>query len=130
MPMVKNLLWIDGGGAALVGVAVLTLSQPLSRWYALPSGLLRLMGVVNLAYGAYSLSLASRSRRALWAIRLLVFANFAWAVLCLVVAVAFARSATWLGLGQLVVEAVYVGGLASLEWRWRQELRLAKQRWP
>jgi hypothetical protein len=37
------------------------------------------MGLMNLVYGTYSLTLASRRRRPSWSIVLLVVANSAWA---------------------------------------------------
>ena len=58
-------------------------------------------------------------------INLLVFANFAWAVACLCLAGVFAGSATVFGMGHLIGEAVFVGGLAGLEWRWRDRLLTA-----
>lgn len=48
-------------------------------------------------------------------INLLVFANAAWTAVCLGLAVTFAGSATLFGIGHLVGEAVFVGGLAGLK---------------
>ena len=31
-------------------------------------------------------------------------------------------TASWLGLAHLILEALFVGGLALLEWRWREVL--------
>lgn len=122
----KNLLWVDCSAAALAGVAVLTLSGWLSSLYALPRGLLLLMGAVNVLYASYSFTLAARSRRPRSWINLLVFANLAWALVCLGLAWVFAGSATLFGIGHLAGEAAFVGGLGSLEWRWRQQLLAAE----
>lgn len=116
------LLWIDCAAAALAGVTVLMLSGWLSSLSALPRGLLLFMGAVNMLYASYSFALATRSRRPRLLINLLVFANLAWSVVCLGLALAFAGSVTSFGLGHLVGEAVFVGGLAGLEWRWRNQL--------
>ncbi len=121
----KNLLWVDCIAAALAGVTVLLLSGWLSSLHALPRGLLLFIGAVNLLYASYSFSLAARSRRPRSWINLLVFANLAWTVVCLGLAVVFAGSATPFGIGHLVGEAIFVGGLASLEWRWREQLLTA-----
>ncbi|HYW06492.1 MAG TPA: hypothetical protein VE913_06030 [Longimicrobium sp.] len=115
-------MWVDCTAGALAGAAMLLLSGWLARWYALPRELLWFMGAVNLLYATYSCSLAVRARRSRGSINLLVFANLAWVPACLGFAVAFRESATPYGLAHLVGEAVFVGGLALLEWRWRHQL--------
>lgn len=121
----RKLLWIDCIAGALAGVTVLMLSGWLSGLHALPRGLLLVNGAANLLYASYSFSLARRRRRPRALINLLVFANLAWAVACLVLAGRFAGSATVFGMGHLVGEAIFVGGLACLEWRWRTALLTA-----
>ena len=116
------LLWIDGAAAALAGAAVLLLAPWLAGLHGLPPGLLQGIGVVNLLYGSYSLSLALRQRRPRALIVLLVAANGLWALACLAMAVRFAGSATAFGLVHLVGEALFVGGLAACEWHWRARL--------
>jgi hypothetical protein len=122
----KYLLWIDCTAGALVGVLVLSLSDWLSRLQGLPRGLLLLTGAANLLYACYSLSLAIRLNRPLALIALLVAANLAWAGVCVALGLYFARSATIWGLSALFGEALFVGGLALLEWRWRDALRVAE----
>lgn len=123
----KHLLWIDCTAAALAGGAVLLLWPWLARLYGLTPDWLVFIAIANLAYGSYSFSLALRRRRPLTLIILLVVANGAWALACVAMAVHFAGSATWLGLGHLVLEAAFVGGLAAREWRWRLQLAQAGQ---
>lgn len=117
------LLWIDGSGGLAVGVAVILLREWLSGWYGLPVGLLTVMAFANFAYGTYSLSLAARSERPKPLIKLLVVANLAWAVVCLVLAARWVGTASGLGLAHLLLEGAYVGGLGGLEWRCRERLR-------
>lgn len=116
---------MDCIAAALAGLTVLALSGWLSPLYALPRGLLLLSGGVNLMYASYSFSLAVRAKRPKGLINLLVFANLAWAVVCLRWAVVFSESATLFGLGHLVGEALFVGALAGLEWSQRERLLTA-----
>ena len=118
----KRLLWVDGSAGAVVGVLVLALSGWLSGWYGLPRDFVIFMGWANLAYGCYSLTLASRPKRPIAFIWLLIVANLTWAVHCVRWAVVFHESATLLGHAQLLGEAFFVGGLAILEWRWRELL--------
>ena len=118
----RKLLWIDGLGGVVAGLAVLLLRNWLSEWYRLPPQFLLLIGVANLAYGSYSLSLAMRARRPIIFILLLAAANLTWTILCLRWAVMYAGTASWLGLAHLIIEGLYVGALACLEWRWRKRL--------
>ncbi len=119
----RHLLWIDCIAAALAGVGVLVLGGWLSHWYALPRDLLIFIGGINLLYASYSFSLAIRQQRPKACIGLLVMANGIWAGVCIGMAVAFAGTATFFGLGHLVLEAAFVGALASLEWQHREQLK-------
>jgi hypothetical protein len=121
----RDLLWVDCGAALLAGVVVLLLSSWLSQLYAMPRELLVGMGVANLAYGTYSLSLARRARRPRSLLVLLVVANATWAALCGLAAVRLAGTASAFGLAHLVGEGLFVGGLAALEWRRRERLLTA-----
>ncbi len=123
--MIGKLLWLDGLAAAFAGAVMLLAIRWLSDWYQLPEPLLRLIGAVNLAYGTYSLRLAMRSVRPKNFILFLIIANFFWAGMCFWLAVAFAETASFFGLAHLIGEAAFVGGLASLEWRFRERLRMA-----
>ena len=122
MDLPRRLLWIDGLGGAVVGVAMFALLGLLSDWYRLPRSLLIGMGVANLTYASYSLTLARRSQRPPALIRLLVVANLIWGVACLRWAFVFVDTASLLGMMHLVAEGLYVGGLGCLEWRWREQL--------
>ena len=121
----RRLLWVDCTAGAVVGVAVLLTHGWLSEWFGLPRALLRFTGAANLAYGAYSFSLAVRSERPRALILLLIGANVLWAVLCVRWATVYGESATWLGLAHLLLEALFVGGLGVAEWRCREQLRTA-----
>lgn len=122
MLIIQNLLWIDCMAGAFAGVLVLSFYEWLSRLYSLPPGILHFMGLVNLLYATYSFSLAKRRARPKALIILLAAANGPWTFVCLGLATHFFETATFLGIGLLVGEAIFVGGLASLEWKWRDQL--------
>ena len=124
----RNLLWIDGSGGLIVGVLVVALAHWLAEWHQLPYDFLLLMGVANLAYGTYSLTLARRAIRPMGLIVFLVVANLTWAVLCARWAVLYWDTASPLGLLHVGGEGLYVGGLAILEWRYRDRLRTRASR--
>jgi hypothetical protein len=118
----SKLLRIDSLGGLTVGFAVLLLSNWLASWYGLPRGSIVFMGLVNIAYGCYSFSLLVRTQRPLSLIVVLVIANLVWAVLCVLWVAIFAQTATPFGIIHLLGEALFVGGLAYLEWRNRNFL--------
>lgn len=118
----ERLLWIDCTGGLAVGAIVLAGSAWLSELYAVPRALVVVSGVANLLYGSFSLSLVRRPSRPRALIVLLVVANAAWSVLCVVAAIALAGRASAFGMMHIVGEALFVGGLAALEWRYRERL--------
>jgi hypothetical protein len=123
--LLRKLLWLDCSAALLAGVAVLSLSEWLSQLYTLPRDLLVTVGVVNLAYGTFSFSLARRARRPRSLIVLLVVANGTWAALCALAAVLLGGTASAFGLAHFIGEGLFVGGLATLEWIQRERLLTA-----
>lgn len=122
MRMTRSLLWIDAYAGLSVGTIVLAASPWLSRLYALPLAFVVVMGLANLGYGTYSLTLARATRRSRTRLRVLIAGNALWAALCVVAAVIVAGRATWFGLATLLFEGGFVGGLAFLEWRHRNIL--------
>ena len=122
MKLQRDILWVDSLSGLFVGTVMLLASGWLHKWYGLPERLLIFMGLVNLLYGAYSLTLARRSKRSKLLIWILVAANLSWAPFCIAFAIAHIDTATILGNLQLYGEAAYVVTLAYFEWRWRESL--------
>ena len=118
----KKLLWVDCIAGLTVGLGVLLLHGWLSKMYNLPTNLVLATGVANLLYGCYSLSLALRSERPKNLIRGLAIANMAWGAFCVLLVVIFRDTASMFAYAVLLFEAVFVGGLGVLEWRWRELL--------
>lgn len=121
----KNLLWIDCIGGLVVGPLVLMFSTWPSEFYTLPVGLLIVMGMTNLAYGTFSLSLARRRVRPRALVAFLAIANVLWGALCAATAAVVAKHASALGLAHLLLESAYVGSLGVLEWKYRASLATA-----
>jgi hypothetical protein len=112
----RKVLWVDCTAALLAGSVVLSLSARLADLYAMPRELVVGMGVANVCYGTFSLSLAARSHPPSSLVVLLVAANATWAALCAVAAFVLWGTASSLGLAHLVGEGLFVGGLARWEW--------------
>ncbi|GAB5520533.1 MAG: hypothetical protein RhofKO_27840 [Rhodothermales bacterium] len=118
----EKLLWVDGTAGAVVGMLLLSLSPWLAPLFRLPLGIVLFMGLVNLTYGCYSLTIARFQRRPLSLIRFLVIANLAWVPVCIGLALTFRETISIWGLLHLSAEAMFVGSLAVIEWRWRDAL--------
>ena len=117
-----RLLWIDATSAATAGVAVLALGDWLSALYRLPYPLLAFIAAMNLLYASYSFSLARRRERTAPWVTALIVGNLAWAGVCVGMAWRFAGEASGFAMLHFIGEAVFVGGLAVWEWRWRARL--------
>ncbi|CCN71173.1 conserved hypothetical protein [Vibrio nigripulchritudo SFn118] len=115
----KHILWLDGGAALVVGTAVVLLQDFLVKLYQMPSDLVLFLGIANLTYAAYSLTLASREQKHLNAIRILVTGNAIWVFACLIIIYNQIPSASIIGLLFVASEAVFVAALAYFEWQWR-----------
>jgi hypothetical protein len=106
--------WIAG---AVVGVLVLSLRGWLAELYSLPVDLLLVIGLANLAYACVSFTLAMLSRGdRVPLLRVVAVANVIWAVICAVLAVVWFGEGSVFGVGSLLGEGVFVGGLGVLEW--------------
>lgn len=115
----RRILWVDGIAGLLVGTLLLLAANWLDELYNISRELLTFIAIVNLAYGTYSFSLAIRKKRPLILITILVIANLAWSVNCLRLIFLLRDSASIFGLIQLAAEAIFVGGLAIIEWRYK-----------
>lgn len=122
MCVLKRLLWVDCTAGAIVGVVVITFTGWLSQLEGLPRKVLLFTGVVNLLYACCSFSLAIQAERPMLLIKLLVFANLTWVPVCMVLVMFFWEQASPIGFAHLVCEAIFVGGLAVLEWNQRDQL--------
>ena len=121
--LARQLLWIDALGGLGVGLVVLVLHDVLAPLYRLPDSLVVGLGIVNLAYGSYSFSLAlTPTRRRPAAIAVLSVANMAWGIVCWWLFATHVDTASALGLVTLATEGVYVPWLGLIEWWYRREL--------
>lgn len=117
-----RIFWVDGLAGLSAGVFMLALRGPLAALYAMPVGLLTVLGLVNLAYAPMGLTLALLRRRPRALVATLAIANGLWTPVCLALAVRFANEASAFGLAHLLFEGAFVAALATVEWRNRRVL--------
>ncbi len=114
---IRPLLWFDCAAGGVAGVAMLALSGLLAPLFGVPRALLVTTALVNLAYGAFSFSLARQTEAPRRLVRALIVANFAWTGVCVVLAAFLAGPGSWLGAGFVLAEGLLVGALAAVEAR-------------
>lgn len=126
MNNVSKLLWIDCAAGSSVGLFLILFHVWLSALYALPVEFVLFQGIANLMYSFFSYTLASRKRRPYVYIVSLAIANMFWGALCVICLLIYSGSASIFGCAHLFLEAVFVGGLGYIEWRYRRALVNAK----
>ena len=125
--MISNkhrILWVDCLGALIVGIMVLLICQPLSRWGGLPTTTVIGVGIANLVYGIYSLVVATRHPRPMFLVVMLAFANMTWLFVCVTIVVWNWQQITLFGILHVGGEGMYVAILGFTEWRWRRWLAI------
>jgi hypothetical protein len=113
----RRLLWFDCTAAAVAGTAMLALAGLLARLLGLPRAMIVFIGLVNLAYGAFSFSLARQPTPPRGRVKALVVANLSWVGACVAMALYFAGPGSWPGAIYMLAEGAFVGLLATLEAR-------------
>jgi hypothetical protein len=117
IPFLKKLLWADtvaGGGTAIAG---LLLYPVLVDFLGLPANLIVIIAAITLAYALMALRLALQSMPSTLLLRVLVYANWAWTMISVVLLICYIADATLLGAAFLLLQVVVVGMLAWLEGR-------------
>jgi hypothetical protein len=127
----RRLPWIDGCAGLTVGVLMLALRDLLPGFYGLPPGVVTFIAVANVAYSFFGLGLGALRSRPPALLYWLIFANFMWSVVCVVLAARVWSTASFFGLAHIVLEGLVVALLGSLETRYRREILEARpQRQP
>jgi hypothetical protein len=110
-----TVLWIDAASAGASGLLQVAAASVLAGWLGLPAGLLSASGFALFAFAGLS-AWAARARPVPRAgVYLLIAGNAAWVIGCVELLVT-GTGLTLLGQAFLVLQAVFVGVLAELEW--------------
>ncbi len=115
--LLKKVLWADvllGGSTALIGLIWYVW---LAGFLGLPVKLVAVIAAVTLAYALLALSLAIQNPPFIPLLRLLIAANWMWAVIGLGMLIYCFNDATPFGAAFLILQVAVVGGLAHLEGR-------------
>lgn len=114
----KRVLWADcllGGGTAVIG---LLWYQALAIFLGLPANLIVIIAAVTMTYALLALSLAFQSAPSILLLRVLIYANWVWTIISIMLLIFYFRDATIFGAAFLILQVLVVGMLAYLEQRY------------
>jgi len=113
--LLRKLLWLDtllGGSTALAGVFF---SNSLGELLGLDSSFLLVVSIITLCYAIVACLLVNQTSISIILLRILIIANWAWAVSSIGLTFIHFETARPLGKIFLLLQIVVVGGLAYLE---------------
>ncbi|MFE5808287.1 hypothetical protein [Streptomyces sp. NPDC056491] len=110
----RRFLALDSVVTTANGLVYVAFSAPIGRLLGVGQGLLPVLGILLVAYGAGVGLLASRRRPPALPVKLVIETNYAWAALSLV-SLALWTAPTTAGLVWIPVQAATVAGFAVLQ---------------
>lgn len=125
LSLLKKILWADFALGAVVGLAGLVLYQPLTSFLGLPANLILIIAAITFLYAIVAFSLAIQRIPSAIRLKMLIYANWGWTIISIVLLILFALEATIFGVIFLVLQIVVVGVLAWLEGRLQIHLTLS-----
>jgi hypothetical protein len=114
-PLLIQILWIDailGGSTAILGI---TLLHPLTGLLGLTRDFILSVSIITLCYAITALMLANQKNISISLLRTLIFANWFWTLVSIVLLFLHFKQAELLGKIFLILQIIAVGALAYLE---------------
>jgi hypothetical protein len=115
--LLKKILWLDATAGGITAVLGLLLSRIFSQLFGLEHQVLIIIASITLIYALVALYLVSQAIIPITLLRILIYANWIWAIISIVLLYFYFSKATTLGLLFLILQILVVGGLAYLEGR-------------
>jgi hypothetical protein len=115
--LVKQLLWADFFLGFFTGLAGLILYPILTLFLGLPAWLIIVIAAVTLLYSILAFILARQPDPSYRLLRVLVYANWIWTLISVVLIFLFISGATIFGAAFLILQVLVVGLLAWSEGR-------------
>lgn len=114
-PSLKKIVWLDaaaGGATAVIG----SLAYPsLTTALGLTTSFIQTLAAVNFLYAVLAFIVALQKPASVRLLRVLIYANWVWTVISVMMLLIYFDRVTPIGDALLVVQPMLVGGLAYLE---------------
>ena len=114
--VLRRVLLADAACSGGMGLLLALLAEPLSRWFGLPSVMLREVGIFLLAFAGFVAVLGLRHASPRLLVWLVIVGNALWALDSVLLLVSGWVAPTALGGTFLVTQALVVALLAELEY--------------
>jgi hypothetical protein len=111
----KKILWIDFLLGFVAGIVGIIFYRLLANLMNIPGDHLIVISLVTILYSVYAFYLAKQKEVSLSLVRLLINANWFWAIISLATLMHHSDSATAFGLVYLVLQILVVAALAFWE---------------
>lgn len=115
LPTLRKLLWLDTCLGGITALAGLIFSKKLTGFLGLTERFILVVSAITLCYAIVAFYLATQRTVSIPLLRLLIMANWLWALISTVLLLMHFESATIFGKIFLALQIVVVGGLAYLE---------------
>ena len=109
-------LKLDGVVTGLNGIGYLALATILDSFFGIDTSVQYPVGVFLLLYAAGVLVIGTRARISRSGLAAVIVANLLWAVLSVLIVISDALSPTGIGATWIVLQALVVGGFATLQY--------------
>jgi hypothetical protein len=111
----KNLLWIDFVLGSVTGITGISFFRFFKKLLQIPDNVIVMISIITLLYSFLALFLALQKFPNLARTKALIFANWAWSLVSVILLVLYFTDASVLGKLFLILQIVVVAGLAWLE---------------
>ncbi|OSZ77308.1 hypothetical protein CAP36_12935 [Chitinophagaceae bacterium IBVUCB2] len=111
----KKLLWLDFALGFITAIIGLLFYSSLAKMFGLTGNLVFTLAIVNLLYSIFAFSLATQKNVSISLLRILIYANWVWTAISVLLLFLHFENATNLGRIFLVLQIPVVGLLAFLE---------------
>jgi hypothetical protein len=115
-PLLQFALLLDAVATAASGFAMLLFAAELESALRLPATLMTYAGIFMLAYALVVAIFGTRTTLPRWAVWAVIVGNTLWAIDCIALAFAGIFAPSALGIAFLLTQAVFVLGLAELQY--------------
>jgi hypothetical protein len=111
----RKVLWVDTVLGCSTGLIGLFLIPWISHWFGISQGMILLISVITLCYGVVAFRLARHPQIDITLLRILIWANWIWCAISIILLFLLADNAKPLGKIFLILQIFVVSALAYLE---------------
>ncbi len=113
--LLKKILWTDTTLDSITGIIGLFFTDTITRLLGLPFMLIKVVCIITLIYAVVAFILANQKLISIPLLRVLVYANWGWTIVSVILLLFHCTQATIFGIIFLILQIIAVGLLAYME---------------